>query len=282
MKTMRGRSTRRLLPLLAVPLAGFAGLGATQAPSGAQRVAVVCGQTLSSNTTVANDLTNCADGIKIGAAGITVNLNGHTIDGAGLVNSVGIRNTGFADVTIQNGTVTGFGEGIRLEQPTTDNRLQNLRVSGAAETNGSGVSAHGQGLTIVNSSVFDNAGAGMIVTGDRSRITNNVASNNGSDGIRVFGTGTIVSGNRAISNGQDGIAVPVGENTQLTGNVANGNGERGFDLADRTATLTKNTASFNAQLGFITTSGGITDGGGNRADDNGNARQCENVVCAPS
>ncbi len=91
MKTMRGRSTRRLLPLLAVPLAGFAGLGATQAPSGAQRVAVVCGQTLSSNTTVANDLTNCADGIKIGAAGITVNLNGHTIDGAGLVNSVGIR-----------------------------------------------------------------------------------------------------------------------------------------------------------------------------------------------
>ena len=94
-----------------------------------------------------------------------------------------------------------------------------------------GSSAHGQGLTIANSSVFDNAGPGMIVTGDRSRITNNVASNNGSDGIRVFGTGTIVSGNRAISNVQDGITVLLGENTQLTSNVANGNGERGFDIA---------------------------------------------------
>jgi hypothetical protein len=81
--------------------------GAVRAPSGeaAQAVGVFCGQTLTASTTVANDLTNCpGDGLVIGAAGITLDLNGHTIDGQ--LAGFGIRSDRFVNVTIEHGTIT--------------------------------------------------------------------------------------------------------------------------------------------------------------------------------
>jgi hypothetical protein len=43
---------------------------------------VACGDTITHDTTLHNDLTNCTtDGLVIGADNITLDLNGHTIDG---------------------------------------------------------------------------------------------------------------------------------------------------------------------------------------------------------
>jgi hypothetical protein len=44
--------------------------------------AVQCGQTLTHSVKLTKDLVNCrGDGLVIGADGITVDLNGHTVDG---------------------------------------------------------------------------------------------------------------------------------------------------------------------------------------------------------
>ena len=44
---------------------------------------VTCGQTLTHSVKLARDLTNCpGNGLVIGANRITVDLNGHTVDGA--------------------------------------------------------------------------------------------------------------------------------------------------------------------------------------------------------
>ena len=52
---------------------------------------------------VRNDLHDCLwDGLVVGADGITIDLDGHTIDGKGI--AAGIRNDGFDNVTIKNGT----------------------------------------------------------------------------------------------------------------------------------------------------------------------------------
>src|SRR3712207_1967639 len=58
-------------------------VGTTAASSHAQKpTRVTCGQTITSDTRLATDLINChGDGIVIGADGITLDLNGHTIDG---------------------------------------------------------------------------------------------------------------------------------------------------------------------------------------------------------
>ena len=52
---------------------------------------------------VTNDLIDCpGNGLIIGANGITVDLDGHIIDGVGI--ETGIANLGFNSATIKNGT----------------------------------------------------------------------------------------------------------------------------------------------------------------------------------
>lgn len=92
---------------------------------------VGCGAVLTSNTTLQNDLSCSGPGaaLVIGADNITVNLNGHTLTGDGT--GVGIDNSGgFAHVTIKNGTIAGFGEGIRAEG-ANGLRISGIQVNGA-------------------------------------------------------------------------------------------------------------------------------------------------------
>ena len=262
-----------VVALVALGLTAFA---AARAPSGtaAQVVTVACGQTLTASTTVGNDLTNCpGDGLVIGAAGITINLNGHTIDGQ--FAGIGIRNDSFADVTIRNGAVTEFNRGVVLAEPASNNEVQDLDVARNAL---SGILASGPASEVAGSAAFDNGSFGIRIQGGASRVATSSANNNGGLGIVSDGSGSTVTGNLALSNGSTGIAVG-GEGTQLTSNVSNSNDASGFVVSALTATVSKNKASFNTELGINAESGGVTDGGGNKAAGNGSLHQCENVVC---
>ena len=65
---------------LALVVAGFTVLGGGQALASH----VGCGDTITTDTTLDSDLANCPNnGIVIGADNITLDLNGHTIDGDG-------------------------------------------------------------------------------------------------------------------------------------------------------------------------------------------------------
>jgi parallel beta-helix repeat protein len=112
--------------LLSLGLAAVAML-AVAAPS-ARADTVNCGEVLHASTTVTNSLVGCAgDGLVIGANGIDVNLNGHVIQGVGL--GTGIRNSGHADVTIRNGSVSNFDHGVLLQAGTVRNAVTNLNLS---------------------------------------------------------------------------------------------------------------------------------------------------------
>ena len=66
----------------AVALGGALTLFAGPAIAKSPLTTVHCGQTLTQSVKLANDLTDCpAPGLAIGADAITVDLNGHTIDG---------------------------------------------------------------------------------------------------------------------------------------------------------------------------------------------------------
>jgi hypothetical protein len=87
------------LPALLALFLAAAALGDRPAFAG-----VACGAVLTSDTVLERDLTDCpGDGLVIGAAGITVDLNGHTVDGTRADDSVGIRNERHDRVTIANG-----------------------------------------------------------------------------------------------------------------------------------------------------------------------------------
>ncbi len=87
---------------------------------------------------VANDLLGCmGEGLVIGAPNIVVDLNGHTITSGlriepgeedGLL--AGIRNGGYDNVVIRNGTVRNYGFGVRLMAGATYNVVENMTLIG--------------------------------------------------------------------------------------------------------------------------------------------------------
>jgi hypothetical protein len=104
----------KLPPLVAAALVA----GALAAPASQASAPLHCGATITESTKLTQDLTNCPGvGIQIGADGITLDLDGHTVAAAAKRNpkAHGILNVGHDRVTIKGGTVQGFGAyGVRL------------------------------------------------------------------------------------------------------------------------------------------------------------------------
>src|SRR5512132_967562 len=100
----------RLLALIAG--AAVATLVPAAQPAAGAGSSVSCGQTLTQSTTLANDLVDCSgNGLLVGADNITIDRNGHTIDGtnARKPGTAAIEIKGLhANVTIVNGTITDF------------------------------------------------------------------------------------------------------------------------------------------------------------------------------
>lgn len=263
-------------------------LGASATPRSQQKpsaaaVTVTCGQLLTTNTTVSNDLTDCpADGLRIGASGITVNLNGHTIDGAEEVfASIGIRNSTFDNVVIRNGTVTDFGTGISFQSGADSSRLQGMRVT--SNRTGINVATASDNVVITGNAVFANTADGIDMSEvDATQVMNNTVTGNGFIGIDAgfASSRTVVTGNRALSNSVHGISIAFNvPGARVTNNIANANETRGIQVGNAETTVTGNTTSFNTELG-INALPGVRDGGSNRATGNGSLHQCENIVCS--
>lgn len=95
-------------------------LAFTVGPAGANHVS--CGDTIVADTTLDGDLVNCPNnGILIGADDVTLDLNGHRIDGDGEpvkrcpkdeFCDVGLLNDGHDGATVTGGSVREFGAGL--------------------------------------------------------------------------------------------------------------------------------------------------------------------------
>ena len=72
----------------------------------------LCGATIVEDVKLHHDLTCAGAGLIVGADGISINLNGHTIAGSGT--DVGINVTGRTDVSIRGGTIRAFAVGVRV------------------------------------------------------------------------------------------------------------------------------------------------------------------------
>ena len=127
--------------LLLGALACWLAVGGTEALA----AQVNCGDTITTDTTLHKDLVNCPNnGILIGADHITLDLNGHTIDGDGTpAGGCDVAETEFCDVgvvnfrhdgvTVKDGSLRQFGGAVNFFGPLRHNRLLGISASRSAD-----------------------------------------------------------------------------------------------------------------------------------------------------
>jgi parallel beta-helix repeat protein len=207
-----------------------------------------CGDRLTRSVTLTADLTDCpADGLVIGAAGITVDLNGHTIDGTvtqatdcdvGLSGSTGIANSGgYDDLTIKNGTIQQFAGGFNAGSDTT----------GMANS------------TLYGLTVRDNRFGGIVLgsaqrlNNDNRIVANHVYGNGCGDGIGLnSANGNLVARNRSHDNG-GGITICCSDHNVVRDNRVSHNADAGITVCcdSRDNLVEDNEALENANVGII-------------------------------
>jgi large repetitive protein len=227
---LRSHATRATLVSLALMVA----LGMTSAMAlggaGAPPSGLRCGDIITADTTLDSDLLNCPNlGIVIGADDITLDLNGHLIDGDGSPFAtcrprkepcdVGVLNDGHDAVTVKHGSVREFGTGVVIGG-ARHNRV--LSVS-SSRNQFFGFVIGGSARTVVrDSSGHDNPapdGDGMGVFGSRHiRILDSSFRHNGQLGIHVVDSpDNLFKGNLISRNHDMGILMEADRN-QVRGN----------------------------------------------------------------
>jgi parallel beta-helix repeat protein len=232
---------------------------------------VTCGDVITTDTTLDSDLLDCpGHGIVIGAPGITLDLNGHTVDGdgdprprlgcdTGIVNgrfdNCGGAPPGHDGVTIRNGTVREFAHGVQVVDADRNTLLRLVledntgfggiatylmshgRIQGnrAFDNNSAGIAVYEPAgtTTITGNLMGRNAGYGLELAGGVAgdRLERNVAFGNGA-GFFLFGTReALIGGNRSFGNRGAGFHLADGASgNQIEGNRAWGNGLSGIAM----------------------------------------------------
>lgn len=275
--------------------------GALLAPSLAAAQPPTCGEVLFHSVTLHANL-NCPNqpGLIVGANGITVNLNNFAINN-GYGNYIGVDNGGgFNHVTVENGTVNGFGTGVYYDSTNrgTISKVTAINNSGEGievenSQNGTITGSHagkysmGNGddgiylsnnhlVTVSSTKANWNSGAGITDHNSLDTLTGDTTNHNGQWGVFVYQPLTVSS-----SSGQLYWTV--------TGSTANYNQLDGFHVDENSpatlyqARLTNNTAEFNGQSGsgwgyFADAQASSNRTNGAKGNASGN---CFHVQCHP-
>ena len=219
-------------------------LGPKEATAGLGMIA--CGDTVTTDVTLTADLVDCPNnGLIVGADGITIDLNGHAIDGDGtFVDScpkdefcdIGVVSEGHSDVTIKGGRVKGFGLGvlafggshIRLLRVNASHNIESGIVvfeavhsaikRSATFRNGLHTDQAGMAMfdsrdiSITRTSFSRNGDIGLFAPGnDHVHLWKNKLARNPEAGILMDGDNNLIARNRFARNG-DGLALGGNDN----------------------------------------------------------------------
>ena len=201
---------------------------------------VSCGDRITVDTTLEQDLVNCPNhGIVIAADGVTLDLNGHLVDGDGKPAAdcdqqkepcdFGVFNDGHDGVTVRDGSVREFAAGVLfgtasgrahdnrvLDVSATRNQFAGIGIfsqvrglvrnssgDGSLGRDGMGLSlGNSHQVRILNNSFRHNAHVGMeTFESDRYLIKGNLFSRNDQEAILMGGHDNQVRRNRLVRNG---------------------------------------------------------------------------------
>jgi parallel beta-helix repeat protein len=246
----------RRAAVLAIVAGAFVAFGA--GPAHANHVS--CGDTITADTTLDSDLIDCPDnGIVIGADNITLDLNGHTMDGDNeLIDpcpgddfcDAGVANDGHKGVTIKGGKIREFGSGVFVFG-VKHNSLRNLHASrnifngitignsvrsgvkgsltsaNGLETDFPGIAVFGsKRIRIKRTTSTRNADLGLfVVDSDHNRFVRNKLAANPEAGAIIEGDRNTIGRNQVVRNG-DGIILSGNGNTVARNHISKARGNQ--------------------------------------------------------
>lgn len=246
--------------------------------SGTAGTDVTCGQEIMSPGvyTLGSDL-SCAEAIRIGAPGVTVDLQGHTLSGSG-------DDSGFSvftgpgpwpsPVMITNGTIRGFSSqfGAAIVVASSSVTLRHLTIT----QNRTGVLLYSAATARIEGNVISENESGVLATpGSAPEVESNWIVRNGS-GIFASQTRGGYFRNNVVARNRYGISVndgaPVTDNLVIH-NLVNGITVTGPQSQSPYWVVTGNVAGGNGGYG-IWAEFPPGHNGGNRASGNGSTPQC--------
>jgi nitrous oxidase accessory protein NosD len=280
------------------------GLGSTVPAEAAPGVS--CGSRITKDTRLTKDLHCKKDGLKIGASGITLDLNGHDIVGPGKPGTKGIQNSGHDNVVINGyagGEVRGFDSAVELRKGADDNEIvgmdvrggrygvvlfdsdrarldDNFVTAGHAEDGYDGGFGAAFALYRSHENFFEeNYSWG---NGVHTVVLDNSHRNNVGEFNFVESDGQLEVPAELEPSQGNGLLLRNSDRNNIGGNVFAGNALDGVFI-DRKSTgnvVGGNLAVNNGRLGINLQGTNNEDGGDNRAFGNGWKAQCRGVVCA--
>ena len=230
-----------------------------------------CGQVITQDTTLGNDLSNCSGtALVIAAANVTLDLNGHRIDGDGVADADGILDDGYDGVTIENGTITDFVEGVAVLRA----RDVHIRTLSTRNERHAGVFVDTVRDTTIEQTANVDRCAGVIVTRSHGvLVEDNTVVGGDCSGIPVFESDAV----RVVGNGisrvrEPGIALFRGSRDNvIEGNTVSAGSSEGIVIADdgRRNVVDRNVVVGNGGDGVVLDVGtSHTVVTNNRIDDN--------------
>jgi large repetitive protein len=197
---------------------------------------VRCGDVITTDTTLANDLTDCHGiGLTVAADHVVLDLNGHTVDGDGVADVEGIQVSGRHDVTVAHGTITDFVEGVAIlsahrvlvqDLTLTDHRHVGVFIDRSSEVGVEGTrlsriafsgifATRSTGLRIEHNRVTDSGGGVGLRHTTRSRVAHNHTARTGC-GALLLDDGSrhnVIDSNVVLRDGCEGVVLHAGSDS---------------------------------------------------------------------
>ena len=265
----------------------FAALLISAAPASAGHVQ--CGDVIIENTTLDSDLIDCAgSGIVVGSPGVTLDLGGHTIDGAGesLPEPIGVSAgsfpAGISGVVIQNGSIRDFPFGVVLDF-ARNSAVRNVSFAGGhtgiLSTGGRANRLEANRMFGMSVEVSDHtgtvidrnrlAGRGIEITGGSNSVMTRNWVFGSIRGIRISeAADTTVLRNTLAGNGVGIWAVNSAYRTRVERNFAYGNIGDGIQVECCESLVLRNVATANGDDGIHVASNGTDEFGPDRVAGN--------------
>jgi hypothetical protein len=208
-----------------------------------------CGMMVTESIELGADAPICVgtSGLLVAADGITIDLNGYTIQGDRSPNTYGIHAGTRRNVTIQNGVVRGFGIGIAVEGDGV--KIVNVEVRDHLDFGAVVASA---GVSVQRSVFVNNSGPGLFLYGIAPKVSSSFLVGNDGDGLKSSATRGTFEGLTSALNFSAGIRLDEGGGSSLQKSTVAANREDGVRVEGSSpATVAKNLIAGNATDGIV-------------------------------